>query len=93
MFEILSLRCFPLYRYAARPINEPYHTAKKPGISRFIDIYRHSPKNTLSRTSNALLFFVITFLDNLSNNHIKCNKSIEQKKQQFFILHVSEICM
>jgi len=31
-----SLSCFPLYQYAARPITEPYHTAKK-GTYRFID--------------------------------------------------------
>ena len=33
---ILSLSCFPVYRYAARPITEPYRTAKN-GINRFID--------------------------------------------------------
>jgi len=32
-----SLSCFPLYRYAARPITEPYRTAK----NRYISVYRY----------------------------------------------------
>jgi len=38
-FNFFSLGCFPLYRYAARPITEPYRTAKKGYISvyRYID--------------------------------------------------------
>jgi len=36
-FLIFSLSCFPLYRYAARPITDPYRTAK----IRYISVYRY----------------------------------------------------
>jgi len=36
-FSFFSLSCFPLYRYAARPITEPYRTAK----NRYISVYRY----------------------------------------------------
>ena len=41
-FQILSLSCFPLHRYAARPITEPYRTANfgLKTIDRHIDTVR-----------------------------------------------------
>jgi len=37
LFFFFSLSCFPLYRYAARQITEPYRTAK----TRYISVYRY----------------------------------------------------
>ena len=37
IFQILSLSCFPLYRYAARPITEPYCKNQYKSIYRYID--------------------------------------------------------
>jgi len=52
-FQFFSLSCFPLYRYAARPITEPYRTPK----NRYISVYRYIDTALVCR---AILSHIIT---------------------------------